>query len=309
MKGGSVIGVDLGGTKLLAGVVDGEARIHHRTRRVAQGLDQPALLAITEAAVREALEASGEEVSAVGFGIPALIDPQRGVVTFCNHLPLEGLAFADVMSERMGLPCFADNDANVALLAEARLGAATGARNALLLTLGTGIGGGLLLEGELYRGSRGAAAELGHVVVDFDGPDCPGKCPNRGCLEALASGTALAREGSRVFGRPVDGHELTELAHAGDERARSVVAAMGRALGAGISGLVNAFDPDVVVVGGGVIALGELLLAPAREEAAARLAAPVHGVPIVAARFGEEAGLLGAAVLAVERLAARAATA
>ena len=309
MKGGSVIGVDLGGTKLLAGVVDGEAQIHRRTRRVAQGLDQPALLAITEAAVREALEASGEEVSAVGFGIPALIDPQRGVVTFCNHLPLEGLAFADVMSERMGLPCFADNDANVALLAEARLGAATGARNALLLTLGTGIGGGLLLEGELYRGSRGAAAELGHVVVDFDGPDCPGKCPNRGCLEALASGTALAREGSRVFGRPVDGHELTELAHAGDERARSVVAAMGRALGAGISGLVNAFDPDVVVVGGGVIALGELLLAPAREEAAARLAAPVHGVPIVAARFGEEAGLLGAAVLAVERLAARAATA
>ena len=116
-------------------------------------------------------------------------------------------------------------------------------------------------------------------------------------------------EGSRAFGRPVDGHELTGLAHAGDERARSVVAAMGRALGAGISGLVNAFDPDVVVVGGGVIALGELLLAPAREEAAARLAAPVHGVPIVAARFGEEAGLLGAAVLAVERLAARAATA
>jgi len=309
MKGGSVIGVDLGGTKLLAGVVDGEARIHHRTRRVAQGLDQPALLAITEAAVREALEASGEEVSAVGFGIPALIDPQRGVVTFCNHLPLEGLPFADVMSERVGLPCFADNDANVALLAEARLGAAIGARNALLLTLGTGIGGGLLLEGELYRGSRGAAAELGHVVVDFDGPECPGKCPNRGCLEALASGTALAREGSAALGRPVDGHELTELAHAGDERARSVVAAMGRALGAGISGLVNAFDPDVVVVGGGVIALGELLLAPAREEAAARLAAPVHGVPIVAARFGEEAGMLGAAVLAVERLAARAATA
>src|SRR5947199_236054 len=108
-----------------------------------------------------ALEASGEEVSAVGFGIPALIDPQRGVVTFCSHLPLEGLAFADVMSERMGLPCFADNDANVALLAEARLGAATGARNALLLTIGTGIGGGLLLQGEVYRGSRGAGAELG----------------------------------------------------------------------------------------------------------------------------------------------------
>src|SRR5438874_8773067 len=152
MNGGSVIGVDLGGTKLLAGVVDGEAQIHRRTRRVAQGLDQPALLAITEAAVREALGASGEEVSAVGFGIPALIDPRRGVVTFCNHLPLEGLAFADVMSERLGLPVFVDNDANAAMLAEHRHGVARGARNAMMLTLGTGIGGALLIDGEIYRG-------------------------------------------------------------------------------------------------------------------------------------------------------------
>src|SRR4051812_15753664 len=311
VKGGCVVGVDLGGTKLLTGVVDGEARIHHRTRRVAQGLDQPALLATAEAAVREALEASREEVSAVGLGIPALIDPQRGVVSFCNHLPLEGLAFADVMSERLGLPCFADNDANVALLAEHRLGAAAGARNALMLTLGTGIGGGLMLAGELYRGSRGAGAELGHVVVDLDGPPCPGKCPNRGCLEALASGTALGREGARLGvaardGEEVTGERVTELAHAGDPGARAAVDTIARALGAGISGLVNAFDPEVVVVGGGVIALGELLLAPARAEAAARLGPPVHGTPIVAARFGDEAGMIGAAVLARESLARRA---
>src|SRR4051812_44515806 len=318
MKGGAGIGGDLGGTKLLAGIVDGEARIHHRTRRAAQGLDQPALLTTIEAAVREALEASREEVSAVGFGIPALIDPARGVVTFCNHLPLEGLAFADVMSERLGLPCFADNDANVALLAEHRLGAAVGARNALMLTLGTGIGGGIIVEGELYRGSRGAGAELGHVVVDLDGPPCPGKCPNRGCLEAVASGTAPAREAARVAaeqpssglgraaaeGRALTGLRVTELAHAGDESARAVAALVGRRLGAGVSGLINAFDPDVVVIGGGVIALGELLLAPARAEAAARLAHPVHGVPIVPARFGEEAGVLGAAVLAEESVRA-----
>src|SRR3954470_23355064 len=312
MKGGCVIGVDLGGTKLRAGVVDSEARIHHRTHRVAQGLDQPALLATTEAAAREALEASGQEVSAVGFGIPALIDPARGVVTFCNHLPLEGLAFADAMSERLGLPGFADNDANVALLAEHRLGAAQGTRNAMLLTLGTGIGGGLIVDGELYRGTRGAAGELGHVVVDMNGPPCPGKCPNRGCLEALASGTALGWEGARrgVSVAPgaaeVTGERVTELAHAGDPAARGAVATLGRALGAGISGLVNAFDPEVVVVGGGVIALGELLLAPAREEAAARLGPPAHGTPIVAARFGDEAGMIGAAVLAREAVADRA---
>src|SRR4051794_16197024 len=191
------IGVDLGGTKLRAGIVDAEARVHHRTRHVAQGLAQAALLSTAEAAIREVLDASGAEVSAVGFGIPALIDPQRRVVTFCNHLPLEGLAFADVMTERLGLPVFADNDANVAVLAEHRLGAAQGTRNAMLLTLGTGIGGGLIVDGELYRGTRGAAGELGHVVVDMNGPPCPGKCPNRGCLESLASGIALGMEGTR----------------------------------------------------------------------------------------------------------------
>ena len=308
-----VIGVDLGGTKLRAGIVDAEARVHHRTRYSAQGLAQGALLATAEAAVREVLDASGGEVSAVGFGIPALIDPQRGVVTFCNHLPLEGLAFADAMSERLGLPVFADNDANVALLAEHRLGAAQGTRNAMMLTLGTGIGGGLIVEGELYRGTRGAAGELGHVVVDLDGPPCPGKCPNRGCLEALASGIALGMEGTRRGLAPapgqdaVTGERVTELAHAGDPEARAAVETIGRALGTGISGLVNAFDPEVVVIGGGVIALGELLLAPARAEAAARLGGPVHGTPIVAARFTEEAGLIGAAVLAREAVANRAA--
>src|SRR4051794_30048855 len=137
-----VIGVDLGGTKLRAGIVDAEARVHHRTRRVVRGLRQPVLLSTAEEAIREVLDASGAEVSAVGFGIPALIDPQRGVITFCNHLPLEGLAFADAMSERLGLPVFIDNDANVALLAEHRLGAAQGTRNPMMLTPRTGHRGG-----------------------------------------------------------------------------------------------------------------------------------------------------------------------
>src|SRR3954470_8127772 len=139
MRVGCVIGVDLGGTKLLAGAVDGDLQVRHRTRRLAAGLDQDALLGIAEAAVREARDASGQEVSAVGFGIPALVDPVHGVVTFSTHLPLEGLAFADVMSQRLGLPVHVDNDANLALLAEHRHGAAQGARNAMLLTLGTGI--------------------------------------------------------------------------------------------------------------------------------------------------------------------------
>jgi glucokinase len=318
MRGGCVIGVDLGGTKLLAGVVDGDLRVHHRTRRLAQGLDQPALLDTAVEAVREAVGASAQQVSAVGFGIPAIIDPASGRVTFSTHLPLEGLRFAEVLSERLGLPVHVDNDANLALLAEHRHGAARGARNALLLTLGTGIGGGVLLDGHLHRGRRGAAGELGHVVVDEDGPPCQGKCPNRGCLEVMASGTALVREAGlfarqrpdsalgRAFaeGQELTGPLVTELAQAGDGAAREVIALIGRRLGAGLSGLVNAFDPDVVVIGGGVVAAGELLLASARDEVARRALPPVHLTPVVAAHFGEDAGMLGAAVLAREAVAA-----
>jgi glucokinase len=318
MRGGCVIGVDLGGTKLLAGVVDGDLRVHHRTRRLALGLDQPTLLDTAVEAVREAVGASAQEVSAVGFGIPALIDPADGRVTFSTHLPLEGLRVGEVLSRRLGLAVHVDNDANLALLAEHRHGAARGARNALLLTLGTGIGGAILLDGRLHRGRRGAAGELGHIVVDEDGPPCQGKCPNRGCLEVMASGTALVREAGlfarqrpdsalgRAFAeeRPLVGPLVTELAVAGDEAAREVIALIGRRLGAGVSGLVNAFDPDVVVIGGGVVGAGELLLGPARDEVARRALPPVHGTPLVAAHFGEDAGMLGAAVLAREALAA-----
>jgi glucokinase len=319
MRGGCVIGVDLGGTKLLAGAVDGDLRVHHRTRRLIVGLDQPALLDTAVEAVREAVGASAQEVSAVGFGVPALVDPSSGRVTFSTHLPIEGLRFAEVLSARLGLPVHVDNDANLALLAEHRHGAARGTRNALLLTLGTGIGGGVLLDGQLYRGRRGVGGELGHIVVDEDGPPCQGKCPNRGCLEVMASGTALEREAGlfarqqpdsalgRAFaeGSVLMGPLVTELAVAGDEAARDVIALIGRRLGAGVSGLVNAFDPDVVVIGGGVVMAGELLLGPARDEVARRALPPVQATPVVAAQFGEDAGMLGAAVLAHEAVAAR----
>jgi glucokinase len=319
MRGGCVIGVDLGGTKLLAGVVDGDLRVHHRTRRLAQGLDQPALLDTAVEAVQEAVGASAQQVSAVGFGVPGLIDPASGRVTFSTHLPIEGLRFAEVLTGRLGLPVHVDNDANLALLAEHRHGAARGARNALLLTLGTGIGGAVLFEGELYRGRRGGAGELGHVVVDEDGPPCQGKCPNRGCLEVMASGTALVREAGlfarqrpdSALGRAfAESHELTgplvtQLALGGDAAARDVIALIGRRLGAGVSGLVNAFDPDVVVIGGGVVAAGDLLLDPARDEVLRRALPPVHDTPVVAAHFGEDAGMLGAAVLAHEAIHAQ----
>ena len=318
MSTGCAIGVDLGGTKLLAGAVDRELNVHHRATRPAQAADHRAVIdnvisAVTE--VRDAIESASGSVGAVGIGIPCLIDRRRGVAVMSTHLPLADVPFGDLVAERLGLPVFVDNDANAAMLAEWRFGAARGATDAALLTIGTGIGGGLVMGGALQRGALGAGAELGHMVVQADGPRCHGNCPNRGCLEALVSGTALAREGRRIArerprsrlgaalaaGREISGQLVTELAHDGDPAAIDAVAAMGRWLGVGIANLVNILNPDVVVIGGGVIAAGELLLEPARAVVQERALSPSkERARIVPTRFGAESGMLGAAILALD---------
>ena len=201
MATGCVIGVDLGGTKLLAGAVDPALNVHHRATRPARAPDHAAVLDTVVSAVcevRDAIEGGSGSVDAVGIGIPCLIDSERGVAVMSTHLPIVDVPFRDLIAERLGLPVFVDNDANAAMLAEWRFGAARGAREAALLTIGTGIGGGLVVGGALQRGSQGAGAELGHMVVQADGPRCNGNCPNRGCLEAVASGTALAREAHAI---------------------------------------------------------------------------------------------------------------
>jgi glucokinase len=316
-----VIGVDLGGTKLLAGAVDADLDVHHRATRPARGADQAEVLDTVLEAVCEARDAvePGIEVRAVGFGIPCLIDQERGMAVMAVNLPIADLPFRDLMAERLGLPVFVDNDANAAMLAEWRHGAARGAQDAVLLTIGTGIGGGLVVGGRLVRGALGAGAELGHMVIDLHGPPCQGNCPNRGCLEALASGTALAAEAERLArdrpgsalgaalrsGRTITGVLATELAHDGDPAARDALAVVGRRLGVGIANLVNILNPEVVVVGGGVIAAGDLLLEPARGEVAARALSPSRElVRIVPARFGAESGMLGAAALALDGIGA-----
>jgi glucokinase len=321
MPGRRTIGVDMGGTKLLAGAVDTELSVYRRAQRSVIGLDQSSLLDVVVDAVLEAAESAGGQVEAVGFGIPALIDQRRGRAVISVHLPLENVPFADLMAERLGLPVFVDNDGNAAVLAEHRAGAARGCSEVVMLTLGTGIGGGLILSGELYRGAHGAAAELGHVAIDLDGPPCHGNCPNRGCLEALASGSALAREALRIAraqgdtrlgralaeGRELAGPLVTELAHDGDPAALEAIELIGTRLGVGIANYVNIFDPEMVVIGGGVIGAGELLLGPARAEMRRRALPPSRDeVRIVPARFGVEAGMIGAATLAFDGLAARA---
>ncbi len=321
MPGRRTIGVDMGGSKLLAGVVDTGLSVHRRVQRSLNALDQAALLDVAVEAVEEARAAASGEIAAVGFGIPALMDQRtrRGVIAV--NLPLFDVPFGDIMAERLDLPVFVDNDSNVAALAEHRAGAARGCNEVVLLTIGTGIGGGLILGGELYRGGVGAAGELGHVVIDMDGPRCQGNCPNRGCVEAMASGTALAREAVRVArerprsglgraladGRVLAGPLVVELAHDGDAAALDVLELIGTRLGVALATFVNIFNPEVVVIGGGVIAAGELLLAPARAEMLRRALPPSRDeVRIVAAQFGVEAGMIGAATLAFDGLRERA---
>lgn len=309
-----VIGIDAGGTKLLGGVVDEGLTVHNRVHRLWRGGDTQEVLDVLVEAIEE-VRAAAPDAAVVGLGIPSLVDADSGRSISSVHLPLWDVPVRDVLTERLGLAVYVDNDANLAALAEQRRGAAQGADHVAMLTLGTGIGGGLILGGRVYRGSMGAGGELGHMVIDLDGPRCQGSCPNRGCLEAFASGKAIGRAGARAAadapesglgqalaaGREITGPLVTELAHEGDDTAREVLAEAGRKLGVGIANLANVFNPEVVVVGGGASAAGDLLLDPAREVVLERALPPSRDlVRVERAFFGDESGMLGAALFALE---------
>jgi glucokinase len=280
---------------MLLGVLDGDSKTVWESREGSAGEGESELV---ELLVRELEEARSARagVETIGMGIPATIDHEKGVAVAAVNLPIEDLPIRDIVVERTGLPTFVDNDANVAALAEHLFGAARGARNAVMLTIGTGIGGGLILGGEIYRGSTGAGAELGH----------------RGCVEALASGTALGREGRAAAesnpdsnlgkllaaGETIDGEAVTVAAQEGDRTAIGVFDLVGGRLGVALASFANIFEPDVIVIGGGVIAAGELLLGPARRELEARALRPMNRTPVVAAELGEDAGMIGAAAMA-----------
>ncbi|HEX3241134.1 MAG TPA: ROK family protein [Solirubrobacterales bacterium] len=310
MSAAKTIGVDLGGTKMLVGALSG-TEILSESREASTGQTEDALVELLVREVSEAREACPEAV-AVGLGIPATIDHETGVAVAAVNLPLEDLPIRDLVEARIGLPVFVDNDANVAALAEQLYGAGRGANEMVLLTIGTGIGGGLILGGEVYRGATGAGAELGHTVIDLDGPPCQGNCPGRGCIETLASGTALGREAREAAqrepdsalgamaadGEEIDGKAVTELALAGDLIAIGVFDLIGSRLGAALVTFANIFEPKVIVIGGGVMAAGDLLLDPARKVLRERALRPMNEIPVVAAQLGPEAGLIGAAALA-----------
>jgi glucokinase len=294
------LGVDVGGTKILAGVVDREGVVDRRDERPTPTASQDELLAELDDVVDGLL---GEDVAAIGFGIPSTIDQRTGRAISSVRVPLVNVDFRDRMAERFHVPVAIDNDGNAAAIAEWQLGAGRGASDVVVITLGTGIGGGLILAGRPYRGSIGAGAELGHIVLDYGGAPCGGGCSGRGHFEAFAAGSAADEFAVKRFGRGSTGKALVEAAQAGDEGARDDLARLGRHLGAGIASLVNIFNPEVLVIGGSFAAAGDLILEPARETLAIEGLAPMRDlVRLEWAQLGREAGMIGAALVGFEAL-------
>jgi glucokinase len=296
LDGQHVIGVDLGGTKILAGIVGRDGSVERHRETITPQTSQDALLAGLDAAVEELLS---EDTAALGFGLPSPLDQRTGRALQAVNIPLGDIDFRSRMAERFGRPVGIENDANAAAYAEFHFGAARDAQSMVMLTLGTGCGGGAVIDGKLYRGW----AEFGHMVIVYDGLPCQGSCTGRGHLEPYVTGTAATKLAQEEFGPAVDAHRLVRLANEGDTRARDILDGIGRHLGAGIGTLVNIFNPELVVIGGGFAAAGDFILDPAREivrrEALARAG---YRLKIVRAELGTSAGLIGAGLVAFDAL-------
>lgn len=318
---GILLGLDVGGTnvKAVLAAPDGGGRRRARWATASLGGDPEAVLAGLEARIREFLAREGlapEALAGLGLACAGLIDHADGrLLSAPNLRHWEGASLGRTLSRRFGRPVAIENDVNALVYGEWRLGAGRGTQHLVCLALGTGVGGGLILDGRLYRGRRGLAAELGHIVIARDGRRCP--CGNRGCVEAYAGARAIGAAARRALARRRPGHrELTRLlagaapdpralhaaARAGSALARELLAEAGRALGVGIVSCINAFAPDRVILAGGVSAAGDYILEPARAEAAARLMDPTQQTLDLRLRaLGNDGAALGAALLAAER--------
>jgi glucokinase len=314
--GGHSIGLDVGGSKIAAARVaaDGSILAHERAPTPAQDMDRT-----LNTMVELARAVMTEDVEAVGIGAAGLVESATGVLVFSPNLTWRNVHLVEHVTGALGLPAIADNDATVAAWGEYRFGAGRGHDHLLLVTVGTGIGGGIVTDGRIYRGAHGFATEIGHIIVEPGGPLCG--CGNRGCWEQVASGHAIERAGREAAERypqsgiarlaqgvpgGVSGSVVTRAAQEGDEAARAILAEVGRRLGEGLAGLVNVLDPEVLVIGGGAVSAGDLLLEPARRAFAEAVEAPEFRppVPILAAELGNDAGVVGAAALALEELGA-----
>ena len=292
------VGVDVGGTKVLAVEISETGAVVRTAHDSTPGRGDP--VSELEDALTRAVEAvrDGRPLTAVGVAAAGFVESTGETVRFAPHLPWREEPVRERLATRWGAHVVLDNDAHCAAEAELAIGAGRDAASFLLVNIGTGIGGGLVLDGRVWRGADGMAGEFGHMQVVPDGLDC--ECGLRGCWEQYCSGRALERVVRVGLGSHLDGPQVTALALAGDEIARQAFATIGTWLGVGLANLVAAFDPALLVVGGGVSTVGELLLEPARQALARSLVGSAHRTvpPIVPAALGSEAGAVGAAMLA-----------
>ncbi|MFN0148008.1 MAG: ROK family protein [Dehalococcoidia bacterium] len=310
-----VVAGDLGGTHLRAALVDETGRVFARR-------DRPTPPAATSAQILEVIKdlfatVSGASVTrpeGACIALPGLINADEGMVILAPNVPgFRNLALGRPIAEHLGLPVWLENDASAAALGEHRYGAGKGTRHLLHGTLGTGIGGGIVIDGKLYRGAKGLAGEIGHVVIDPAGPRC--NCGSRGCLEALVSGVAFAERARRIVATgkspvlqeiagydPPTAAQLEAAARAGDKLCEAEIRNGGHLLGLALGGLVNVLNPDVVTLSGGLLGMGEMLLGPMKEAMYSIAYGPASGTIVRVSELGEDAGLLGAAAVAFERL-------
>ncbi|HZQ89555.1 MAG TPA: ROK family protein [Gaiellaceae bacterium] len=301
MSATHAIGIDLGGTKILAGVVARDGTVLRRHERMTALESQEALVAELETAIAEVLS---DDVGAIGLGVPGPLDLDHGRTYDMVNLPFHDFTLRDHMAQRFGLPVGLDNDANAAAIAEWRVGAGRGVDDLVMLTLGTGLGGGVISQGRPFRGAHGAGVELGHVVIVHDGIPCQGRCTGRGHLEPYVTGLAATRRAQEAFGPAADAHRLVRLANEGEETARAILVDIGRHLGSGMGSFANIFEPALIVIGGGFgVAAWDHLIEPAEEVLRREALRPMRDeVQVVRAQLGTAAGLIGAGFVAFEAL-------
>jgi glucokinase len=307
------VGVDIGGTGVKAAGVTRDGSVVERVERSTDpSAATKSLLSVLEDLLGR-LEGSGRTVASIGVGAAGFVDFAAGSVTFSPNVVYDDPQIAAAVRERFGRPVFVDNDANAAVWGERTFGTCRGANDVVMLTLGTGIGSGIVANGELVRGATGAGAEIGHIVVDPSGPPCP--CGLRGCLEQLASGTAIARLAHLALGQDpesaitafagpdgeITGESVAKAAREYDQTARDVLRKAGTSLGIGLSNVANVFDPEVIVLGGSVVNAGESYLGAARDQLARMMQAQRRRpMRLDVTSLGTDGGIVGAAALAWE---------
>jgi glucokinase len=314
-----VLGIDIGGSKILTAVVDSKGEMLSSDERITHAIkgSEAVIQSILESAhcALEQAKVAVSELTAIGIGAPGISNPETGILFTSPNLPgWHNIPLKDIMQERLGKKTFLTNDANAAALGEFYFGAARGTRNFTYITLSTGIGGGIIIDGKIYTGAIGTAGEVGHMTIDDNGPIC--NCGNRGCWEALASGTALTREAKLRIKEGVrtsileyaegDVEKVTaqvihSAAEQGDNLAKELIARTGYYVGVGLANLINIFNPELIIIGGGLSNIGDMLLQPALKTAGERAYKEAfQAVRFASAELGRNSGVIGAAAFALQ---------